>query len=183
MRSPDTIIADAKKRLKEVVVAMCHRPDLVTIGFREYQTNILVQISAHPNDAKILVGKHGAHISALSNVANLLCRGSHKLVQIMPIESIEGETELPYKPFTARADWPQAKLVELIEGLAKAVFQESEINVRVFEENSSTSIFEVTIQPLTNASAAKRFGSAVAILFVPIGTNHGRMIFANVRSK
>jgi hypothetical protein len=88
----------------------------------------------------------------------------------------------PYRKFSANADWPEKKLVEHLVDLTRFVFTEAhEVRVESIRQNDWTSHFDISITPTPNESALRRFSSAVAILFVPIGCRVGRMIYANVR--
>ena len=182
MSLTNTVAASASKLLKEIVESLCQKPDLLTVKFHEEDTTVLIQISAHPNDAKILVGNGASHLSALASLARLLYFGSHKLVQIMPIESVEAET-LPYRKFKSKEKWGKEKLVNLAERITTSVFPNATATVECKDESSWASRFLITITPQQNEAAVKRFSSAMAVLFVPIGTNAGRMIYACVKVK
>lgn len=165
--------------MKTTLESLCQRPDLLTVEFHEQDATVLIQISAHPNDAKIIVGGGGSHLSALATLSRLLFFGSHKLVQIMPIESVEAE-EMPYRKFKSKPDWNKDGLILLANSLSNAIFPEAIVEIEVRDENSWASRFLITISPHQNEAAVKRYSSAMAILFVPIGTNAGRMIYASV---
>lgn len=183
MSSDQNIIDSGKAMLIEIITALCHRPDLLTVEFRDEDSTIRIRVCAHPTDARIIVGTGAAHLKAIVSLSRLLFWGSHKLVQIMPIESVEGESEKPYQKFKALEDWQEVKLINLISRLSSAVFRDSTIAVHSSDENDWSSTFEVSIKPVQNIAAVKKFGSAVSILFIPIGTNHGRMIYASVKRK
>jgi hypothetical protein len=183
MQSSKTVVGAGQAMLKELIAALCHKPELLTVEFMEQESTLLIRVCAHPTDARIIVGTGASHLKAVVSLARLLFWGSHKLVQIMPIESVDGEAEKPYQRFEAREDWQEKKLVDLMQRLAEAVFRDAKVSVNSIEENSWSSRFDVILEPPQNESAVKRFSSAIAILFVPIGCSHGRMIYANTRRK
>lgn len=169
--------------LKELIASLCHQPEKLTVEFMEQESTLLIRVCAHPTDARIIVGTGASHLKAIVSLARLLFWGSHKLVQIMPIESLDGEAEKPYQRFKARKDWQEKKLVDLMQRLAEAVFRDAAVTVNSVEENNWSSRLDVLLTPQQNESAVKRFSSAVAILFVPIGCANGRMLYANVKRK
>jgi len=173
--------ADARKlMLTELVKSLCHMPDNLEIDFHEQESTVLVQITAHPNDARILVGTARCHLTAIETLARLLYFGSHKLVQFMPIESWEDEPMLPQRKFVALDNWPETKFKSLLERLTKSCFHEASVMIESRQLNNFTHKFTVRLNPAQHPSAVSKFAAAIAILFVPIGAASGRYIHADV---
>lgn len=168
--------------LTEVIEALCHHPDKLTVDFYEDEATIRVCILAHPTDAKIIVGTGAAHLKAIAGLARLLFRSAHKLVQVMPVSSTD-DAEEPYRQFKAKDDWQEAKLIDLMTRLTQTIFDGSTVQVKSIGESTWSNIFSVTVSPAQDGRDFRRFAISIAALFVPIGSNHGRMIFANAKNK
>ena len=178
----NTLQTEAGKAiLTEVIAAMCHHPDKLKVDYCEDETAIRICILAHPTDAKIIVAD-GAPLKSIECLGRLLFWGARKIVQVMPVASTDNADE-PYRKFTARPDWKENKLLDLMSRLASLCFKGSTVTIVSIPETNWSSIFSVTVSPQQNEKAFKRFSRSVTVLFVPIGANHGRMIYANAKNK
>lgn len=177
----ETVTETGEALLREVITAICQYPKLVEIEFLKDESTVLVQIVAHPTDARILVGGGGAHIKALASLARLLFYGSQKIVTIMPIASHEDAEEKPYRKFQPNPKWPELKMMDLAETLTRNVFRNANVKIKSEEDSDCASKFIIQIEPPQNATAVRKFSAAMAILFQPIGCNVGRMIYCGVK--
>jgi len=169
--------------IDEVIRAICRRPDLLEVKFEDNNQTVHVCIRAHPNDSKIIVGAGGSHLSAISTISRLLFHGSGKLIQFLPVVTIPGHAEMPYERMKPNKNWPQKEMMDFAERIAKGVFDGAEVEVKRVPQSPHASKFVITIWPnhKVSKSVIDKFASAMAILFVPIGSNVGHLIYATVK--
>ena len=170
--------------LTEVLKALVHQPENLEVQFHEHTSTVLVQITAHPNDARIIVGQGRSHLSAVEVLARLLFHYERKLVQFMPVESWEDEPMLPQKKFVADPNWPEEKYRSLLTRLAQTCFKDAKVEVESRQLNEITQRFTVKFDGRRpNDKPLMMFASAIAILFVPVGSKSGRLIHADVEKQ
>jgi hypothetical protein len=178
-----TVVGNAQAMLTEVVKAMCKRPELLRVDFEEHGETILVKTWAHPNDSRIIVGSEASHLKAIVKLARLLFAGSHKIVHVLPVNEVPGHKREDYRKFKPSALWPEDKMKDLARRLALSIFDRVDVEVRCKVENRVSSLLDVIITGEVDEHSFKRFSSAISVLFIPIGTNYGRMLYATAKRK
>lgn len=175
-----TVIESGQAILREVIAAMCHNRDLLKVDFYDDDTSIRIVIEAHATDSRILVGSCGAHIKNLHNLARLLFWGSGRIVQILPVVTVDGTSSDAYRKFTPKEDWSEAYIIGLLTRIAEAVFSGASVTVVSQEDTTWSQNMRVCLTPGQNPAVAKRLASSLAVLFLPIGTKFGRMVYVTL---
>ena len=169
--------------LRRIITALCRRPELLEVHYEYSDSVVRIRIVAHPNDAKSIVGGGGGHISALSKLARLLwAHVGCEAVQIMPVESTDHK-ELRNTKFKARKDWPAKELGELLLDLTEMVFPEASIELVKTPVNDITTHFTLNITPSQHEHPFRKFGGAIAVLWVPMSTKDGHYVYAGTGGK
>jgi len=184
MTTPEQRVETSLELLKAVLLALCKYPDKLEFDTEERAGSVQIRITCHPTDSRRIVGKLGTCLRALDSMARLLFWGSHLLVTFLPIKST-ADAESPKEKFEPRADWPEERLKDLLHDLAAGVFRDCAVRVEstiVGHESNNLTVW-LDPFPAVESHVVRRFASSVAILFVPIGTNHGRRISADVATK
>lgn len=183
MRSPKTVIERGQALLGEVFRAMCREPGELRVQFHDDGTTIRVQLTAHPSDARILVGTNGAHIKQLASLAKSLFWGSHRVVQILEVESHD-EPQLPSYYFRPAKEWNDRRMRSLLTRLAEAAFPDATCEIESAPHSTWSQNMALTLTPEpSNRQAVHCFAAALSVLFIPIGKRDGRIVYVTVRSK
>ena len=181
MRSPQTVIERGQELLGEVCRAMCREPDKLRVQFHDDGTTIRVQLTAHPSDAKILVGTNGAHIKQHYSLARSLFWGSSRVVQILEVESHD-EPDLPSYYFRPANEWSDCRMRSLLTRLAGAAFPDSACEIESAPQSSWSQNMTITLIPEPgNWQAVRCFAASLSVLFVPIGKRDGRIVYVTVK--
>ena len=180
MPNPQTVIESGQVILREVIAAMCRNCDVLKVDFYDDETSVRIVIQAHETDSRILVGSCGAHIKHLHSLARLLFWGSGRIVQIMPVIAVAGTTSDAYRKFTPRADWSEAYIGGLLKRIAEAVFSGASVKVVSQEDTTWSQNMRVCLTPEQNPAVARRLASILSVLFLPIGTKFGRMVYVTL---
>ena len=180
MPNPQTVIESGQVILREVIAAMCRNCDVLKVDFYDDETSVRIVIQAHEIDSRILVGACGAHIKHLHSLARLLFWGSRRIVQIMPVIAVAGTTSDAYRKFTPRADWSEAYIGGLLKRIAEAVFSGASVKVVSQEDTTWSQNMRVCLTPEQNPAVARRLASILSVLFLPIGTKFGRMVYVTL---
>lgn len=159
---------------KELLTLICHKPDMLEVDFSLFPH---LRILAHPNDAKIIVGRGGRTLNALATVARYLISDS---INIMPVESHPGRL-LKDVPFVLKKKWPEQKITALLGQLTKQVFGPVKVTIRSEEATHLSQAILIVIEPTPDERDLNSFGVAIATLFVPIGASVGRLIYVNIK--
>jgi predicted RNA-binding protein YlqC (UPF0109 family) len=174
----------ALELIKAVLLGLCKYPETLQFEPEERSGSMQIRITCHPTDSRRIVGKHGTHLRAIDSLARLLFWKTHLLVTILPITSTD-EPETPWEKFEPREDWPEQAMKGLLHDLAVNVFHRCEVFVGSDAAGRDAHRLTVYLTPFpaSEPHVVKRFASAVSILLIPIGTQCGRKLYADVATK
>lgn len=174
------------KVVNDLIKAMCVRPDQLTIATPFDGAAVFWKITANLADCKRLVGKGGDNIQAIKTVARLAFRavGSRKPVEIDRIENTD-EPEAPFVHVDVSPKWDHTEVLSLFERVVWACFPMRTIafasrarDDRSWEMIATVGQGKVNVPP--SFRSVSDLSRSLHSLFVPVGINHGRIVYANV---
>lgn len=182
MRTPEQVLEQGERMLIEVIEAMCCEPDMFTVQYHDDGNTVRVEIVCHPHDSRTIVGKGAAHLKQLASLARSLFWGTHRIVQIMPVQALANTGNVHNLPYTPLDDWDEQYLLGLFQRIGQAVFRQADVAVVSTADTTWSNTFRMTLTPPQPSVPVNRLAQALSVLFLPIGTTHGRMIFATVQN-
>lgn len=157
-----------------VVRAMVKHPECVKFKVAESRCAVSIEIVAHPNDTRRIVGSQGSNLGALSSLTRLLVHGQGVVVSYGRVTP-NGDAEEPRTKFEPDPHWPRQDIINLISDVTEAVFPDKKVIVSAGDYPDSRTVVNVAVLDYDGA-AVDRFALAIAKLFKSIGNVKGRTL-------
>lgn len=168
--------------IERLAAAVCRHPDKLKMNLDVGNSMVRIQFTAaNATDSKRLVG--GRFLSSLKLLASLMFKRTDKVVEFDWVQC-DSESEDAHLGFKPDENWPRAKLESLLLEVAATSFPERKVEVKTRDtaRNNHGTQFHVVMDSIDDSDSIK-FGKAIATLFVPIGENNGRRIWADIRRR
>jgi hypothetical protein len=182
MLTPETITAAGKSLLTETIQRMSVRSERAEIEFFESAGSIHFQITAHPEDSRVMVGSGGVHIDALTSLARLLFFGAYRSVQCMTVLSMENAEPIETKDFEPDEEWPKDELTEFALNITKACFSHAQCSVECKLQDPWSHLMEINIDR-AHEYPLGRFAKAMSPIMMHIGILNGQKLYVQVNPK
>ena len=179
----NTALSRSCALIERVIRALCVCESQLTVRFNCDGTALYVDITANTADAKRIVGRGGSHLAALKSLAAAIVAGSGSrlIVEFNRVES----TELPEVPFVRMepvADFDDTKVAGLFRDIIEACYPDLKVTFMSEPRDERAWTMKAWVETLPVASPRRIYevSRAVHYLFIPIGMNAGRAVYANV---
>lgn len=166
--------------LQRVALAIARVPDQLRMYVDNSPGVCVVSFEGNACDTKRLVGDRGSVIRALSDLLNLMSHGSGVKTRVdRMIPNDEPEARFMKVPPNPEADLRPAE--DMLRDICEQVFEvPTEVHSEIHKEGFSVKTFAHVEGNLEEHPALADLGSAVNVLFIPIGMNMGIKIYAHV---
>lgn len=139
-----------------------------------------IRITPDDTDFGRVLGTRGAHFNAIIALCRCVSFKHEITVELKPLAEPKEKVSQRYTPFEQRADWPKARLLGLIERLAKACMaDEDAVTVECKDHAADSDVF-VRVSVTESLKIIELTNAALAILGNSIGKPNGRTLTVKV---
>lgn len=176
-----TTLDDKLKLMAKVARSMTRYPDQVQFKVAVTRNRADIDIVAHPNDARRLVGANGTVIASMVQLTKMLFRNEEQYVSYGRVESngSPAESRVPFKP---KKFWPRDDIVALADELTKAIFPNHNSTVETLDTSDVRTALNIYVVGIDSYSESQ-YTKAMARVFSAIGFVHGRILQVNVNAQ
>lgn len=166
--------------LRKLVNEFIFHPEDLEITPRRFQKIISITWRGHRGDTSRMIGTGGATYEQLAKLMAMVGQAHGYEVDLERVSpAIRGVAER-YDPFKARPDWPRARIMDLLEEMARMATKHGQVRIESGDLTDSKTGVQVDICTAETLNTETRLRETLAHVFNVIGNKNGRTITLNV---
>jgi len=166
--------------LRDLVTAFVAHPEVLRINARHFSTIIDIAWSGHRADTSRMIGEGGQTFHWLKQLVRMIGEQHGFDAELSRVgEPTTGESER-YPEFVARADWPRARLLSLLERTVLAATKQSQCEIDHANQDDETSAIIVRISRNETSGMEQSLKECLKHIFKVIFNANGRLLRLNV---
>lgn len=164
--------------LRDIVLEIVLHESEVRVKTTVVHDVVAVKIEANNGDVKRIIGSRGAHFQSLRVICKWFGIKNDLAVSLGELDAPHDRSDR-YDEFRPRADWGKARLLNLLERAANAIFIDPTSIECADIDNSSTVVVSVSRGEERDLVSAG--GAALEVLGNAMGKKNGRVLTVHVR--